>query len=228
MELKTLFAQDLAGNVIATPSVTLFLPDGVTKATGLKRANGSALSNPFAGGADGRITFAAPDGDYIVKITGAGRTLSYDLRFIDAGGVTAALEGFAADLANAATTAALTAEANARAAAIAAEATARANGDAANTAAINGNKSLASPIVANFTGAGKVRFYANVALELALLSQSGPGTITFQKSTAAAPGNFTAAAMPFSVQAGAWVEIVAAADVAPFCAVAIGRTVAGG
>lgn len=84
MELKTFFAQDLMGNVIPSPVVTVYQPGTTTLATGLQKADGTALTNPFTGTGNGQVTLAAPDGDYDLKIEGAGRTTTMRVRFIDA------------------------------------------------------------------------------------------------------------------------------------------------
>lgn len=83
MELKTFFAQDLMGNVIPSPTVTVYQPGTTTLATGLQNASGAALTNPFTGGGNGQVTLAAPDGDYDIKVEGAGRTTTMRVRFID-------------------------------------------------------------------------------------------------------------------------------------------------
>lgn len=83
MELKTFFAQDLMGNVIANPIATVYLADGETLALGLETAAGVELSNPFNGTTEGKISFAAPDGDYILRVVGGGRVIDLPLRFID-------------------------------------------------------------------------------------------------------------------------------------------------
>lgn len=85
MELKNFFAQDSAGNLIANPTATLYLAGTMTLATGLQDKNGAALTNPFTGTADGLVSLAAPNGDYDLNITGAGRTTTQRVRFIDAG-----------------------------------------------------------------------------------------------------------------------------------------------
>jgi hypothetical protein len=84
MELKNFFAQDLSGNVIASPTVYLYAPSTTTPATGLQDKNGAALTNPFTGSTSGFIQFAAPDGDYDLRVTGAGRDFTMRVRFLDA------------------------------------------------------------------------------------------------------------------------------------------------
>lgn len=69
MELKTYFAQDAAGNIISSAIVNVFLQGTTTLATGLTRADGSPLENPFAADGAGRIQFRAPDGYYDVQVS---------------------------------------------------------------------------------------------------------------------------------------------------------------
>jgi hypothetical protein len=83
MELKNFFAQDLQGNVIPSPTVYLYLPGGTTLATGLEDQDGNAIDNPFTGSSKGQVTVAAPDGDYDIRVVGAGRDTTMRVRFID-------------------------------------------------------------------------------------------------------------------------------------------------
>jgi hypothetical protein len=83
MELKTFFAQDVQGNIIPNATVYLYLPGTTTPATGLQNESGTALTNPFSANANGKITVAAPDGDYDIKIEGAGRLTTMRVRFVD-------------------------------------------------------------------------------------------------------------------------------------------------
>lgn len=69
MELKTYFAQDAAGNIISSAIVNVFLHGTTTLATGLTRADGTPLENPFAADGAGRIQFRAPDGYYDVQVS---------------------------------------------------------------------------------------------------------------------------------------------------------------
>lgn len=69
MELKTYFAQDRAGNLIPSATVTIYLTGTNTLATGLKAVNDAALSNPFTASADGKIQFKAADGIYDMQIS---------------------------------------------------------------------------------------------------------------------------------------------------------------
>lgn len=84
MELKNFFAQDLQGNVIPNPTVYLYQPGTTTLATGLQNETGGALTNPFSGNVNGKVTLAAPDGDYDIRVIGAGRDFKMRVRFIDA------------------------------------------------------------------------------------------------------------------------------------------------
>lgn len=68
MEMKTLTAQDLEGNVVPNPTVTVYLAGTQTLATGLLNADGISLSNPFSGNSKGAIILSAPDGDYDIKV----------------------------------------------------------------------------------------------------------------------------------------------------------------
>lgn len=83
MELKTFFAQDLLGNVIPNATVYVYQPGTTTLATGLQDETGGALTNPFTGNVNGKISLAAPDGDYDLRVTGAGRDSTMRVRFID-------------------------------------------------------------------------------------------------------------------------------------------------
>lgn len=69
MELKTYFAQDAAGNIISSAIVNVFLQGTTTLATGLTRADGTPLENPFSADGAGRIQFRAPDGYYDVQVS---------------------------------------------------------------------------------------------------------------------------------------------------------------
>lgn len=92
MELKNFFAQDIQGNVIASPTVYVYEPDTTTAVQGLKSATGSDLGNPFIGSPLGHVQFAAPDGDYDMRVVGAGRDSTVRVRFIDAAGIRARLD----------------------------------------------------------------------------------------------------------------------------------------
>lgn len=91
MELKNFFAQDLQGNVIASPTAYLYQPGTTTLATGLQDAYGNPLTNPFTGNATGQLQLAAPDGDYDLRVTGPGRYFTMRVRFVDASPASAQL-----------------------------------------------------------------------------------------------------------------------------------------
>ena len=97
MELKNFFAQTPSGHVIPNPTVYLYQPGTTTPAAGLQDKDGAPLSNPFTGTVDGFVQFAAPDGDYDLRVTGAGRDFTMRVRFIDS----VALMSFRPDGANA-------------------------------------------------------------------------------------------------------------------------------
>lgn len=101
MELKNFFAQDLQGNVIPNPTVYVYQPGTTTLVTGLQDENGSARTNPFNGTANGKVTVAAPDGDYDIRVTGAGRDTTMRVRFIDS--VAGSADILRSDLASTAT-----------------------------------------------------------------------------------------------------------------------------
>lgn len=87
MELKNFFAQDTAGNTIPSPTVYVYQPNTVTLVTGLKDKNGANLANPFTGTAQGLVQFAAPDGEYDLRVTGAGRDFTIRIQCLDASDV---------------------------------------------------------------------------------------------------------------------------------------------
>ena len=84
MELKTFFVQDSAGNVILGPTVTVYEAGTATLATGLKDKDGAALTNPFTGGVDGSVQFAAPNGAYDVEVSNGVLNKTTRQHFIDA------------------------------------------------------------------------------------------------------------------------------------------------
>jgi hypothetical protein len=76
----------------------------------------------------------------------------------------------------------------------------------------------------NVTADADVYIPALVAMTIGQGSAKiGTGTVTFEKSTAAAPGTFAATALPATLEAGAWLK-VSFADVAGFCADHLVRT----
>lgn len=90
MELKTYFAQDAAGNIISSAIVHVFLQGTTTLATGLTRADGTPLENPFAADGAGRIQFRAPDGYYDVQVSaGPGIIQTLTIQCVDYSGAKA-------------------------------------------------------------------------------------------------------------------------------------------
>ena len=90
MELKTYFAQDAAGNIISSAIVNVFLQGTTTLATGLTRADGTPLENPFAADGAGRIQFRAPDGYYDVQVSaGPGIIQTLTIQCVDYAGAKA-------------------------------------------------------------------------------------------------------------------------------------------
>lgn len=63
--------------------MTVYLAKTTTLATGLEDKDGNALTNPFTGGGSGQVSFAAPDGNYDLKIEAPGRVTTMRVRFID-------------------------------------------------------------------------------------------------------------------------------------------------
>lgn len=90
MELKTYFAQDAAGNIISSAIVNVFLQGTTTLATGLTRADGTPLDNPFAADGAGRIQFRAPDGYYDIQVSaGSGIIQTLTIQCVDYSGAKA-------------------------------------------------------------------------------------------------------------------------------------------
>ncbi len=68
MELKNYFAQDDAGNVLAGATCYLYEQGTEILVTGLLKANGTALGNPFNADPQGLVQFAAPTGLYDLRV----------------------------------------------------------------------------------------------------------------------------------------------------------------
>lgn len=83
MELKNFFAQDDQGNKL--PGATCYVYQRGTESliTGLLKANGTLLPNPFAANDDGFIQFAAPNGLYDVRVVQGARDNRLPLQFND-------------------------------------------------------------------------------------------------------------------------------------------------
>lgn len=68
----------------------------------------------------------------------------------------------------------------------------------------------AQPVTFNFSAAGDASFYADVAMALTQQATSGTGSVSYEKSTAAAPTVFSATTSPITLEAGAWLRVTAA------------------
>ncbi|WP_060538504.1 SGNH/GDSL hydrolase family protein [Pseudomonas sp. NBRC 111125] len=68
MELKNFFAQDDAGNILAGAVCYLYTRGTESLVTGLLKANGTPLHNPFSTDAAGMAQFAAPNGIYDLRV----------------------------------------------------------------------------------------------------------------------------------------------------------------
>lgn len=111
MELKSFFAQDLQGNVIADPTVYIYTVGTTSVISGLEDENGDALTNPFTGSEFGQIVVAAPSGTYDMRVTGGGRDFTQRVQFIDLAEQIAEAEGLVTDATNQANAAAASAAA---------------------------------------------------------------------------------------------------------------------
>jgi hypothetical protein len=90
----------------------------------------------------------------------------------------------------------------------------------------NAGSSLAVPAewAPNFTSSGDLYIPAVVAMTIDQGNAAiGTATITFSKSTAAAPSTFSSTSLPATLQAGAWLK-VSAASVVGFAATHLKRT----
>jgi hypothetical protein len=85
MELKNFFALDLQGNALRNPVAYLYQVGTQTLVTGLQSADGTARTNPFTGSTSGQLSFAAPDGEYDLRVVGGGRDTTMRVQFLDAG-----------------------------------------------------------------------------------------------------------------------------------------------
>lgn len=91
MELKTFVAQDAEGSVIAGASVYLYRRGTARLVDGLESVSGAPLTNPMMTGADGSVTFAAPDGAYDLRVKTAGRDMTRPVQFMAAFPVTSSV-----------------------------------------------------------------------------------------------------------------------------------------
>ncbi len=75
----------------------------------------------------------------------------------------------------------------------------------------------------NWTGDASWYLPASEAMQIAQgNAKIGTGTITFAKSTTAAPGTFTTTTLPVTLEAGAWLRVTAT-GVSGFCATHLRR-----
>lgn len=91
MELKTYFAQDASGNIMPGAQVFVYLAGTTTLASGIVDQNGAPLTNPFNADSSAAVVFAAPDGEYDVKCSGASRTVTIRAKLFDGGAFKAEL-----------------------------------------------------------------------------------------------------------------------------------------
>lgn len=91
MQLKTYFAQDASGNIIPNAQVFVYLAGTTTLASGIVDQDGAPLTNPFNADSSAAVVFAAPDGEYDVKCSGASRTVTIRAQLFDGGAFKAAL-----------------------------------------------------------------------------------------------------------------------------------------
>lgn len=83
MELKTYFAQDQHGDYMPGAQCRLYVRGTESLVTGLLQENGQPLSNPFNAASDARITLAAPNGLYDLRVTLGGRDYRFSVQFND-------------------------------------------------------------------------------------------------------------------------------------------------
>ena len=83
MELKNFFSQDDAGNMLGAATCYLYVRGTENLVSGLVKANGTDLTNPFATDADGLAQFAAPNGLYDLRVVKGARDYRLRLQFND-------------------------------------------------------------------------------------------------------------------------------------------------
>lgn len=92
MEIKTRWAQDKNGKVIPFATVSLFYEGTTDPVTGLEDKDGSPLSNPFQSDVNGKVVFAAPDGQYDIKFSSGPRESTASIQFLDVSGALQVVE----------------------------------------------------------------------------------------------------------------------------------------
>ena len=83
MELKNFFAQDEAGNILSGATCYVYLRGTESVVGGLKKANGTALANPFTTDQYGSAEFVAPNGLYDVRVIKGSRDFRVRMQFND-------------------------------------------------------------------------------------------------------------------------------------------------
>lgn len=73
MELKNFFAQDDQGNILGDATCYLYERGSETLVPMLQAANGALLTNPFTTDAKGLVQFAAPNGQYDLRVVAGAR-----------------------------------------------------------------------------------------------------------------------------------------------------------
>jgi hypothetical protein len=92
------------------------------------------------------------------------------------------------------------------------------------TLGLGTSATMAAEWAVNFTADGDAYIPAVVAMTIGQGNAAiGTGTITFEKSTTAAPSTFSSTTLPATLEAGAWLH-VNAASVSGFCATHLLRT----
>lgn len=79
----------------------------------------------------------------------------------------------------------------------------------ADISGLGAGAAMALPLTFNFSAAGDAYFYADEAMTLTQQATVGTGTIAYEKSTTAAPSTFASTTSPISLQAGAWLKVLA-------------------
>jgi hypothetical protein len=83
LELKNFFVQDDQGNKLPGAACYLYQRGTETQATGLRKANGVSLMNPFTADHEGLVQFAAPNGLYDLRIVSGDRDNRIQVQFND-------------------------------------------------------------------------------------------------------------------------------------------------
>ena len=83
MELKNYFAQDDQGNALVGASCYLYERGTESLVSGLRKANGEPLSNPFTADQTGLIQFSAPNGLYDLRVVKLNRDYRIQVQLND-------------------------------------------------------------------------------------------------------------------------------------------------